>query len=124
MNRRAVLCSIAGTAAAAVLMVLPAGADTFGKVYYDRQNDQLVVTMHYRGTNPNHGFTLKWGPCQTNQSGALPGVTAEVLDDQFQDSAQQDFNKTTRFDMSNLPCRPARLTLRSAPRFIYGLTIR
>jgi hypothetical protein len=123
MNRRAVLCSMFGTAAAALLLALPAQADTFGRVFYDRQNDQLVVTMRYRGTNPNHGFSLKWGRCRPKRADSLPDVWAEVLDDQFQDSAQQDFKKTTRFDLSGLPCRPARVTLRSAPRFLYILTI-
>jgi hypothetical protein len=124
MNRRAVLCSMTGTAATALLLALPAHADTFGRVFYDRQTDQLVVTMRYRGTNPNHAFSLKWGPCESKRADGLPDVTAEVLDDQFQDLAQQDFKKTTRFDLSSLPCRPARVTLRSAPRFLYTLTIR
>ncbi|MGB6310002.1 MAG: hypothetical protein WBF89_19625 [Steroidobacteraceae bacterium] len=124
MNRHAALGWISAAVAAALLLALPASADTFGKVVYDRQNDQLVVTMRYRGTNPNHGFSLKWGPCEPNRADGLPGITAEVLDDQFQDAARQDFKKTTRFDLSGLPCRPVHLTLRSAPRFFYTLTIR
>jgi hypothetical protein len=101
-----------------------AHADNFGGVRYDRQTDQLVVTMIYRGTNPNHKFSLKWGKCQANQSGTLPGVTVEVLDDQFGDPARQDFQKTKRFSLAELPCpRPASVTLTTAPRFFYTLTI-
>jgi hypothetical protein len=123
MNRSAVLCWVPG--AAAFLLAQAAFADNFGSVSYDRKNDQLVLTMLYRGTNPNHHFSLKWGPCETKQSSNLPGVTVEVLDDQFEDLSQQDFKKTTHFSMADLPCpRPARLTLRSAPRFFYTLTIR
>jgi hypothetical protein len=118
-----VLCLGPG-AAAALLLAQAALADNFGSVSYDRRNDQLVVTMLYRGTNPNHKFSLKWGPCETQQSHNLPGVTVDVLDDQFEDSSQQDFKKTTHFSLTNLPCRPARVTLRSAPRFFYTLTIR
>lgn len=124
MNTRAVFCLVLGAAAASFLPAQPAAADNFGNVFYDKKNDQLVVTMLYRGTNPHHGFSLKWGSCETKQSSPLPGVTAEVLDDQFEDPAQQDFKKTVHFDLSNLPCRPVRLTLRSAPRFFYSLTIR
>jgi hypothetical protein len=80
--------------------------------------------MAYGGTNPNHHFSLKWGECQANQSGNLPGVTAEVLDDQYDDVAEQEFTKTVRFKLAGMPCpRPASVTLRSAPRFFYTLTI-
>jgi hypothetical protein len=124
MNRSAVLYRVVAAAAAAFLAAQSAFADNFGSVVYDRKNDQLVVTMLYRGTNPNHKFSLKWGACETKQSGNLPGVTAEVLDDQFEDLSQQDFKKTTHFSLADLPCRPVHVTLRSAPRFFYTLTIR
>lgn len=112
------------SAAAVIIFCLDARADNFGHVRYDRQSDRLVVTMTYRGTNPNHTFTLKWGNCQTNQAAGLPGATVEVLDDQFDDEARQDFKKTVRFSLAGLPCpRPAAVTLRTAPRFVYTLTI-
>lgn len=108
----------------AILPPQPAHASSFGGVYYDKKTDQLVVTMIYRGTNPDHKFSLKWGDCQAGQSGNLPGATAEVLDDQFQDLAQQNFRKTTRFSLADMPCsRPVSVTLRSAPRFFVTLTI-
>ncbi len=110
--------------AAATFTALAAKADNFASVRYSRQTDQLIVTMVYRGTNPNHHFSLKWGPCQANQSGDLPGATAEVLDDQYEDAAEQDFSKTVRFSLDDMPCaRPASVSLRTAPRFFYTLTI-
>ncbi len=113
-----------GPLSAAALLAFHAHADNFSKVYFDKKTNQLVVTMSYRGTNPDHGFTLKWGECEVGQSGDPPGVTAEVLDDQWQDEAQQDFKKTTRFALDGMPCgRPVTVTLRSAPRFFYSLTI-
>jgi hypothetical protein len=111
-------------AAAAIFASLEASADNFVKVRYDRRTDRLIVTMVYGGTNPNHHFSLKWGECQANQSGDLPGVTAEVLDDQFEDQVEQEFTKTVRFGLAGMPCsRPASVTLRTAPRFLYTLTI-
>lgn len=111
-------------AAAATFVSLQARADNFVKVRYDKRTDRLIVTMVYGGTNPNHHFSLKWGECQANQAGDLPGVTAEVLDDQFEDQAQQDFTKTVHLSLAGMPCpRPASLTLRTAPRFFYTLTI-
>jgi hypothetical protein len=111
-------------AAAATFASLEASADNFVKVRYDKRTDRLIVTIVYGGTNPDHHFSLKWGECQANQSGDLPGVTAEVLDDQFEDQAQQDFTKTVRMSLAGMPCpRPVSVTLRTAPRFFYTLTI-
>ena len=111
-------------AIASSLLSSSAQADNFGRIRYDKLSDRLIVTMIYRGSNPNHNFSLKWGECQADQSGNLPGVTVEVLDDQFGDVAQQDYRKTVRFSLAGMPCpRPAALTLRTAPRFFYTLTI-
>jgi hypothetical protein len=111
-------------AVTAALLAAAAGASNFRRVYYDPKSDRLVVTMLYRGTNPDHHFSLKWGECRSNQSGDLPGVTAEVLDDQFDDRAEHDFTKTFMFNLADMPCaRPASVTLRTAPRFFQTLTI-
>jgi hypothetical protein len=122
MNKRAAFWLLSG---AVINFLAPtAHADNFGEIHYDKKNNQLVVTMLFRGTNPNHKFSLKWGECQAAQSGNLPGVTVEVLDDQFDDEEQQDFKKIMRFSLDALPCpRPASVTLRTAPRFFYTLTI-
>ncbi len=100
-----------------------AHGDTFSKVYYDARSDELVVTMVYRGTNPDHTFSLKWGACQTLANAGEPEIVAEVLDSQWQDVASQPFKKTTRFGLADLPCRPVKLTLRTAPRFYVTLQI-
>ncbi len=97
-------------------------ADNFTNVYYSARKDQLVVTMAYRGTNPSHTFSLKWGPCQDLDDGGRT-VAAELLDSQWQDVEQMDFKKTTRFSLADIPCRPAQVTLRSAPRFFATLQI-
>ena len=109
----------------ALLLLAPMGsADNFAGVYFDKKTDQLVVTMSYRGTNPTHHFSLQWGECLADQPGSLSTAEAEVLDDQWNDVEQKDYKKTTRFSLSGLPCgRPARVTLRTAPRFFYTLTI-
>jgi hypothetical protein len=123
VSHRNALCWLAG-ASALLLLLAPAESDDFGRIYYDGKTDQLVVTMLYRGTNPNHHFTLRWGACQPNQSGGLLGVTVEVLDDQFDDQALKDYRTTKRFGLADLPCaRPTSVTLRTAPRFFYTLTI-
>jgi len=108
-----------------VAAVIPAQitwATTFGDVHYDPNTDQLVVTMIYRGTNPNHVFSLKWGHCKTGPDGS-PQIFANVIDSQWDDAAQNDYQTTTRFNLGKLKCRPVNVTLRSAPRFNYQLQI-
>jgi hypothetical protein len=113
----------AGLSLGLSLVMLCARADTFSRVYFDAATDQLIVTMRYRGTNPDHAFSLKWGQCRQMPGSALPGVVAEVLDSQALDGANKDFKTTTRFDLGDLPCRPAKLTLRTAPHFYTTLVI-
>jgi hypothetical protein len=100
-----------------------ARADTFSRVYFDAATDEIVVTMRYRGTNPNHAFSLRWGQCKAPQGSGPPEVVAEVLDSQAQDAERRDYKTTTRFGLAELPCRPAKVTLRTAPRFLYILVI-
>jgi len=117
-----------GFASAAFLLAasLLSGAvrgDNFANVYYDGGKDQLVVTIFYRGTNPDHHFSLQWGTCKVSADGATREIAAEVLDSQWQDAAVRNFRKTTRFSLADVTCRPAKLTLRTAPRFLYTLQI-
>jgi hypothetical protein len=60
VRRLLTLCALAPLGCV-VAMSRPASADNFGHSYYDRATNELVVTMLYGGTNPNHKFTLKWG---------------------------------------------------------------
>lgn len=108
---------------ASSIFSLSALADDFSKVYYDARTDELVVTMIYSGTNPDHAFSLRWGQCKQATEGNADEVEVEVLDSQWEDPARHDFNKTVRFGLTGLPCRPAKVTLRTAPRFIYSLMI-
>lgn len=110
-------------AASAWLSPVPVRADDFAGARYDPVKDQLVITMGYRGTNPNHVFSLRWGQCTDRAGADEPDLSVEILDSQWQDAARQSFTKTTRFDLSDIPCRPAKLTIRSAPRFFYTISI-
>ncbi len=99
-------------------------ADTFANVHYDARTDELVATMIYRGTNPTHTFTLKWGTCPAPSDHGKPyEVAAEVLDGQWNDDAVQSFKETVRFSLADLACRPANVTLRTAPRFLYTIFV-
>jgi hypothetical protein len=114
------------SAVLALVVGLLSGAaqgDNFANVYFDAATDQLVVTMFYRGTNPDHSFSLQWGKCKDSADGTTHQITADVLDSQWQDAALRHFKKTTRFSLADVTCRPATLMLRTAPRFLYTLQI-
>jgi hypothetical protein len=108
--------------ALAVLALIPirnAHADLFDNVYYDSRTDELVVTMRYSGTNPNHDFSLKWGECRPGSTNGSSSINADVTDSQWQDVEQHEYVKTTRFPLTSLTCRPAKVTLFTPPRFEY-----
>ena len=105
------------------MLAVFAYADDFSKVYYDVRRDQLVITMIYNGTNPDHSFSLKWGQCQKAPDGSANEIAVEVLDSQWQDDARREYKKTVHFGLTDLQCRPAKVTLRTPPRFIYTLMI-
>jgi hypothetical protein len=98
-------------------------ADTFSRMTYDGRKDELVITMRYRGTNPDHTFSLQWGQCKDTAGSQPHQIVADVLDSQGQDAERADFTKTTRFALTDLRCRPATLLLRTAPGFNYILLI-
>jgi hypothetical protein len=119
--KRVLFAAMLGVAASTLPKVV--AADDFANVYYDPKTDELVVTMTYSGTNPDHLFSLQWGECQTLANSSTPEIVADVNDSQSRDAARQDFKTTTRFSLADLACRPVKLTLRTAPRFFYTLEI-
>ena len=102
------------TAAAAVL------ADTLGPVRYDPNGDQLVITMIYDGTNPNHHFSFQWGRCRKviDQLGgpAHQTIGLSIFDDQGNDAAKESFTTSVKVPLAGISCRPATVVLRSPPR--------
>jgi hypothetical protein len=124
VHRLLILCAL-GALGCAVTMSRRASADNLGPVYYDSATNELVVTILYGGTNSNHKFKLKWGACQLDDSGRRPPLAnADILDDQFNDTEQQQYTIVTRFSLADMPCpRPANVTVSTAPGFSFELLI-
>lgn len=99
-----------------------AHADAFKAVSFDAATDEIVVVVQYRGTNPDHVFTLSWDACKTGDDGTFE-IAGELLDQQARDRAEQDFTKTVRLSVADLDCRPATATIRTAPRFLATVRI-
>jgi hypothetical protein len=120
---KAWMCAATWATVFALCLTPHAGhADNFQKVSYDSSTDELVITVIYRGSNADHQFSVKWGPCVDGDDGRHT-IVGELLDQQFQDAARRNYKKTVRIGMANSACRPAVVTLRTAPRFYYTLAI-
>ena len=111
-----VLASLAGTGGAA-------RASNLLDLQYDARTDELVAVIAFRGSHPDHRFSLQWGKCQRRSSermasgvSATYGVSALVIDAHGADVTKENYEVTARFDLATLACRPARVTLRSGPR--------
>lgn len=114
------LCSILGALATGP----SARADNFADAHYEASTDELVVTMRYSGTNPDHNFNVQWGACtEPGDSSGIQRIDATIDDDQWRDAAREVFDKTIRVSLAQLTCRPALLTLHTAPHFYVTVSI-
>jgi len=95
-------------------------ADNFQRAFYDPNTDELVIVVLYRGTNPDHQFSLKWGPC-VDRGGSRREIVAELLDQQYQDPARKD-TRNSAHELGGMDCRPLR-DAEDRPRFYYTLMI-
>ena len=93
-----------------------AAAASFTSVQYDAVTDELVVTLVYRGTNPNHQFRLEWDECRQTHAHSNE-IVGRVHDGQWDDRAEREFTKQVRFSLAQVRCRPANVTLFTEPNF-------
>lgn len=73
---------------------------------YDAATDSIIVEVAYQGTNPNHEFSVQWGRCENN------AVAGRVVDSQWNDKAVEPYRLWDHVSIDDIPCRPARVTLR------------
>jgi len=112
-------------AAAPFCLLAAAGvqAATFSSVNFDSSRNELVVTLNYGGTNPNHQFSVQWGTCRPLGNEGNHQIVAVLTDSQWDDAAQQQFTTTMHVSLAGVNCRPAAVTLRTAPKYEYTLQI-
>ena len=102
-------------------------ADTFGPVHYEPKTNQIVVIIHYRGTNPNHHFAIQWGRCRKLHGqlhGPAPlGINLGILDEQGNDAARKRYTKLVKVPLAGMSCRPATVTLWTSPNQYVSIVI-
>lgn len=101
---------------------MAATAITVDALHYDAANDQLVMTIAYRGTNPDHKFTVQWDECKRldDERSQILGL---LIDSQPDDLARQNFTTPFKIDLRDFPCRPARVTIRTSAGFFMSVDV-
>lgn len=103
---------LAGLSVAALLGAPPALSADFAGAFYDPSGDALVVDIAYLGTHAEHDFELVWGPYSERPDAGRYTVVARIIDTHGRDHAREPYRVRERFDLAELECRPARVTLR------------
>ncbi|HEX6268091.1 MAG TPA: hypothetical protein VFZ81_14500 [Burkholderiales bacterium] len=97
----------------AALLIAAAFDTTHGanilEARYNAARDEIVAEIAYRGTNPDHEFTIQWGACS---EGSPARVVGRLIDAQGSDVARGNYRTTERIALGGIPCRPAIVTLR------------
>lgn len=101
---------------------LPAAAVTVTALSYDPVEDQLVMTIAYRGTHENHDFSVQWTECKRLDD-ARSQILGVLVDSAANDLARQNFTKQVKVDLEALTCRPAKVTIRTSAGFFASVDI-
>ena len=99
-----------------MLPSLPALAVTVTALSYDPAEDQLVMTVAYRGTHENHDFSVQWNECKRLDD-ARSEILGLLVDSAADDLARQNFTKQVKVDLEGFNCRPAKVTIRTSAGF-------
>jgi len=93
-------------------------------VYYDPgPPDELVIVVLYRGTNPDHQFSLEMGGRVSIVAATGTRSSLNYWTNNTKMPRGRTTGKTVRMSLAGMDCRPAAVTLRTAPRFDYTLTV-
>lgn len=107
---------------AALFYVAPAAAVTVTALTYDGGKDQLVLTIAYRGTHPDHEFKVQWAAC-TKLNAERMQILGLLVDNQPNDLARQEFTRPMRIDLRDFSCRPAKVTIRTSAGFFTSVDV-
>lgn len=97
----------------ALLFGAPAWAVNVSSLVYDAAEDQLILTIAYRGTHANHNFSVQWDECKRldDQRSQILGLLVDSAPD---DLARKDFRTQIEVDLASFPCRPSKVTIRTS----------
>jgi hypothetical protein len=103
---------------ASIVMVSNAHAVNVLSMSYESNTDELLLKVAYRGTHDKHTFSLAWDECHDYAfAGAKYQLMANLVDSEPNDKAEREFTQDLRFSLAGIECRPAKVTIRTAPGF-------
>lgn len=106
----------------AFFYIATAAAISVTTLTYDAPKDQLVMTIAYRGTNPDHQFRVQWDKC-TRLDDERMQILGLLVDDQPNDLARQEFTKPLHIELRDFSCRPSKATIRTSAGFFTSVDI-
>ena len=111
-------CAVAGIGAAVLYLAChpDAAATNVTSLDFDARTDTLIVEIAYRGTHGNHAFSIAWGECRPLDDDRYQ-IYGLLLDGDENDRAIENFSAQLKVDMAAHPCRPAKVTIRTAAGF-------
>lgn len=109
-------------ASVGILYLAQASATNFTSVVYDEKLDKLIVKIAYRGTHGDHQFSIQWGECRRLDDDRFQ-TYGLLVDSEPMDLARQEFSKVLEIGMISFPCRPAKITVRTAAGFNRSIEI-
>jgi hypothetical protein len=106
----------------ALLYCAPASAITVSGLTYDAAKNRLVMTVAYRGTNPEHQFSVQWDECKRLDDDRSQ-ILGLLIDSQPDDLARQEFTQQFTVDLSAFTCRPSKVTIRTSAGFFMSVDV-
>lgn len=88
---------------------------------YEAQSDSLVIQIVYRGTHPDHQFSVEWAQCRQFDQGAQ--ILGLLVDSDPKDPAREDFSKVLRISLAQQSCRPAQVIIRTDAGFLRSVDV-
>jgi hypothetical protein len=80
-------------------------------VNYNSESQTLLVAVNFTAGLKPHSFYLNWDACQIVDE--TQQIAARLIDTGWDDTGTENFSSVLSFDLSQLSCRPAMLTIRS-----------
>jgi hypothetical protein len=106
----------------ALVYCAPASAITLTSLTYDAAENQLVMKIAYRGTNPDHKFSVRWDACKRLDDSRAQ-ILGQLLDSQPNDLAREEFTQEFKLDLEDFSCRPSEVTIRTSAGFFMSVNL-
>ncbi len=95
----------------ATLVSFSASATAISGAIYNIDSGILYLQVDFNGGLKAHEFSLEWDSCQIIDG--QKQISARLLDTGWDDTGHEEISQLINFDLSNLECKPALLTVRS-----------